>query len=176
MVGPLTRILIWCTVLGFFGTAFGVPYCVIGHNYAVAAQHQATTVGRITKITYGSKGSVAYNYAFSVNGVHFDDYSEVCLTPLAPGACDNRGPVLVYYAYKPYSNSRLEDFSAASADAYRIGKPALAIGLPLFVWSIVIMVILSRKNKSKRRPDSENQKGRSKSGEFADVIHFVPGE
>lgn len=175
MDGP-TRILVWCTVLGFFGTVFGVPYCVIGHNYAVAAQREATTVGRITKITYGSKGSVAYNYAFSLNGVRFDDYDGVCRTPLTPGACDHNGQVLVYYSYQPYSNSALEDFAVASADAYRIGKPALAIGLPLFVWSIVIMVILSRKNKSKHDPDPEDLKGRSKSGDVPDVIHIVPGE
>ena len=37
-------------------------------------------------------------------------------------------PVLVYYSYQPNSDSRLEDFAAASTHAYRFGKTALAIG------------------------------------------------
>ncbi len=176
MDGSLTRILTWCVVLGFFGTLFGVPYCLIGHNYSVAAQHEATTVGRITKITYGSKGSVAFHYAFSVNGVQFDDYSGVCRTPLAPGACYNQGPVRVYYSYQPYSNSRLEDFAAASANAYRFGAPALAIGLPLFVLSVAALIILARSDKPEDDPDPEAEKGRSKSDDVPDVIHIVPGE
>jgi hypothetical protein len=56
---------------------------------------------------------------FLVNGVKMDDYSEVCPTPLAPGACFNEnGLVLVYYSYQPYPNSRLEDFAIASSHAY----------------------------------------------------------
>lgn len=170
------RALAFGVVLGFFATVFGGWYCIIGHNYSVAAQHEATTAGRITKITHGRHGSVAYHYAFSVNGVQFDDYSGVCATPLAPGACSNNGPVLVYYAFEPYQNSRLEDFAVASTDAYRFGKPALAIGLPLFIWSTVIMVILSRKTKPKGESNPGDQKGRSKSDNVPDVIHIVPGE
>jgi hypothetical protein len=152
MVGPLTRILIWCTVLGFFATVFGAWHCIKGHNYAVAAQHEATTVGRVVGMYYG-KGSSAYHYEFSVNAVRMDDYSEICATPLAPGACDHHGPVLVYYSYQPFQNSLLEDFAVASARPYRFGKPALAIGLPLFVLSIAALVVLSRKGRSEAEPD-----------------------
>jgi hypothetical protein len=105
-----------------------------------------------------------------------DDYSEVCATPLAPGACNNHGPVLVYYSYQPYANSLLEDFTIASHDGYRIGEPALAIGLLLFVLSSAAFAILIRKNKSDDDGDPENEKGRSKSDNVPDVIHIVPGE
>jgi hypothetical protein len=142
----------------------------------VAAQHEASIVGRITKITYGKGGSIAYHYVFSVNGVQFDDYSEVCRTPLTPGACDHHGPVLVYYSYQPYSNSRLEDFTVASTNAYRFGAPALAIGLPLFVLSVAALIILSRSDKREDDPDPGAEKGRSKSDDVPDAIHIVPGE
>jgi hypothetical protein len=122
------------------------------------------------------KGGPYYQYVFSVNGVRMDDYSEVCATPLAPGACDNHGPVLVYYSFQPYSNSRLEDFAVASAHAYRIGSPALAIGLPLFVLSLAALIILARPDKREDDPDPEAEKGRSRSDDVPDVIHIVPGE
>ena len=87
--------------------------CIRGHNYSVAAQHETTTVGNIERVHVSTKGTT-YFYQFSINGVRMDDYSDVCRTPLAPGACNNHGPVLVYYSYQPYANSRLEDFAAAS--------------------------------------------------------------
>jgi hypothetical protein len=164
--------LVFCILAGIVGTIVGCWQCISGHNFAVAAQHEFTAAGRITG--FGRHG--AFMYKFPVNGVMMDDYSAVCRTPLAPGACYLNESVLVYYSFQPFSNSRLEDFSVASANAYRIGKPALAIGLPLFFWSTVIMVILSRKNKSKVDPDPEDRRGRSKSGDVPDVIHIVPGE
>jgi hypothetical protein len=109
-----------------------------------------------------------------------DDYSEICATPLAPGACDHRGPVLVYYAFQPFSNSRLEDFAAASAHAYHLGSPALAIALPLLVLSVAALIILSRSDKREDDPDadadSDQENGSSKTGDVPDVIHIVPGE
>ncbi len=146
--------------------------CIKGHNYSVAAQHESTTVGRIVRVTQGK--SRAYHYDFSVNGVTMDDYSEVCRTPLAPGACDNHGPVLVYYSSQPYSNSRLEDFAAASAHAYRIGIPTIAICLPLYALAFVVISIVTRRDKSE--DDSDDQNGRSKSDDLPDEIHIVPGE
>lgn len=142
----------------------------------MAAQHEAAIVGRVTKITHGRHGSIAYHYVFSVNGVQFDDYSGVCATPLSPGACNHQGPVLVYYSYQPYSNSRLEDFAVASAHAYRFGEPSLAIGLPLFVLSLAALIILARTDKREDGPDPDEQKGASKSDEIPDAIHIVPGE
>jgi hypothetical protein len=162
-------------VLGFFGTVFGGWHCVKGHNYSVAAQHESTTVGRVVKILTG-KGGPDYRYEFSVNGVRMDDFSEICATPLAPGACNKEGPVLVYYSFQPYSNSRLEDFAVASAHAYRIGAPALAIGLPLFVLSIAALVVMARADKRDNDSNPDKGKRRSKSDDVPDVIHIVPGE
>ena len=71
--------------------------------------------------------------------------------------------MLVYYSYQPYSNSALEDFADASAHAYRVGKPTLAIGLPLFVLSLAALIILSRKDKPEEEPDPDREKGSSKS-------------
>jgi hypothetical protein len=175
MDGPLTRILVWGTILGFFGTVFGCWQCISGHNFAVAAQHEATTAGRVVGYFTG-KGGYSYHYVFTVNGVNFDDYSKVCRTPLAPGACDHKGPVLVYYSFEPIHNSRLEDFSAASAHSYSIGQPLLAVGLPLFVLSIAALVVLSRSDKRGGHSDSERRKGGSKSDNVPEVIHIVPGE
>lgn len=146
-----------------------------GHNYAVAAQHQLTAVGRFVRISSG-KGGPYYHYVFSVNGVAVDDSSNVCHTPLAPGACDNLGPVLVYYSYQPFAISKLQDFTSASTDAYRFGAPALAIGLPLFVLSIAALVVLSRKGRSETEPDRGDQPGASKSDNIPDDLHIVPGE
>jgi hypothetical protein len=160
--------------VGFFSAFFGGWNCVTGHTYSIAAQHEATIVGRMTKITHGRHGSVAYHYVFSVNGVQFDDYSGVCRTPQAPGACDHQGPVLVYYSFQPFQNSRLEDFAVACAHSYRIGAPALAIGLPLFVLSIAALVVITRADK--RDSDPEAGRGSSKSDDVSDVIHIVPGE
>lgn len=165
------RVLAFCLLLGIAGTVVGTWQCISGHNFAVAAQHEATTVGRVIG-TY--KGD--WHYEFTLNGVKFDDWSAVCRTPLAPDACYGYGSVLVYYSFEPFQNTRLEDFSAASAHAYRIGKPALGIGLPLFILTCVVAVILSRKDKSNDDPDPDNQKGASRSDEIPDSIHIVPGE
>jgi hypothetical protein len=170
------RALTFCLLLGIAGIVVGIWQCVSGHNFAVAAQHEATTVGRIVKFSDGGRSGPSWDYEFTVDGVRFDDYSSVCRTPLAPDACYNNGPVLVYYSFQPFHNSRLEDFSVASAHAYRIGKPALTIGLPLFILTCVVMAILSRKGDGEDDPDPDSQKGASKSDDVPDSIHIVPGE
>lgn len=143
MNGPFAPALAFCLILGLVGTAVGGYQCVKGHIYSEAAQHEATTVGRVVRVS--NRG--AFKYVFSVNGVKMDDFSESCATPLTPDACYNNGPVLVYYSYQPYQNSRLEDFTVASKHAYLIGIPALAIGLPLFVLSGAVTAILLRKDQ-----------------------------
>ena len=175
MVSPFLRVLVFLFVGGLFGTYFGGYRCIAAHTYAVAAQHEATTVGRVVRIVSGKDGP-AWHYVFSVNGVKMDDYSRVCATPLAPGACDNKGPVLVYYSYQPYSNSRLEDFAVAGRKAYRTGGGALAIALPCLVLSSAGMVILARKKKNEGDSDPEDEKGRSKSDDVPDAIHIAPSE
>ncbi len=155
--------------LGIISTLVGSYWCVVGHNYSVAAQHEDTAVGQIVG---KSKGD--FLYEFSLNGIKVDDYSEVCETPLAPDACSTKGPVLVYYSYQPYQNSRLEDFAIASTHAYLIGKPTLAIGLILIVLPGTVIVVLFRKNR--RDGDSESTEGRSQHNDEPDAIHIVPGE
>lgn len=159
----------------FIPIIIGGYQCVMGHNYSVAAQHEATTVGHIERVHVSTKGTTFF-YQFSVNGVKMDDYSDVCRTPLAPGACKNHGPVLVYYSYEPYSNSRLEDFVAASAHAYRIGIPTIAISLPLYVLACAVIAIVIRGSKREDDSDTADEKGRSKSDDLPDEIHIAPGE
>jgi hypothetical protein len=141
--------LVYGLLAGIGGVLFGGIRCVQGHTYSVAAQHQATAVGRVVGMLHGKGGSVSYHYVFSLNGVDRDDTSPVCTTPLAPGACDNKGPVLVYYSFQPFSNSRLEDFTDASRHVYRTGELGLGIGLPLLALSIAGLAIRSRKCKGK---------------------------
>jgi len=175
LVTPFLRVLVYSLVAGLFGTSFGVWYCIKGYNYAVAAQHEATAVGRVVGIYHGRHG-IAYHYEFSVNGVKMDDQSEVCQTPLVPGACRNNGPVLVYYSYDPYSNSRLEDFAVASKEAYRPGKPVLAISLAVITLSSAGMVIRRRKKKDDDDSDAEDERGRSKSDNVPDALHITPSD
>lgn len=143
---PFARILMFSLLAGIGGTIYGAYQCVEGQTYSVAAQHEATIVGRITGISV-SKGEVHYQYVFSLDGVGRNDYSNVCTTPLAPGACKNKGPVLVYYSFQPFSNSRLEDFAVASHKDFEFGIPALVLGLPLFGLSIGGLVIRARQEK-----------------------------
>jgi hypothetical protein len=145
---------------GLILTGFGCYQCVKGHDYRVAAEHEATTVGHIV---HAPRGKGVYRYEFSLNGVKMDDSSNLCTTPLTPDACYNYGPVLVYYSYQPLPNSLLEDFAVASNDAYRIGKFLLAIGLPLLVFPAAAFAV--RRSKNKRANDSD-----------PDMIHIVPGE
>jgi hypothetical protein len=154
------------------GTGFGCYLCVEGHDYRVASEHEVTVVGHIAHAAASRKGS--YRYEFSVNGVKMDDYSKLCATPLTPDACDNYGPVLVYYSYEPYPNSLLEDFAVASSNAFGVGKFLLAVGLPLFVLPSVALAILRRRNK--KEDDIEDENGRSKHNGEPDEIHIVPGE
>jgi hypothetical protein len=149
------RTLAFCLLLGLVGTAIGGYQCVNGHNYRIAAEDENTVVGRIVPVTSGT--SHAYHYVFSVNGVKMDDYSDVCRTPLAPDACKKYGPVLVYYSYQPFQNSRLEDFSVASAHAYRIGKFALAMGLPFLIPSTIGIANQARKDRREGNHHSENE-------------------
>jgi len=137
--------------LGILGIAVGGYQCLKGHNYSVAAQHEATTIGRIVGVS--RHGTVRYE--FTVNGVKVDDSSDVCTTPPAPDACRSDGAVLVYYARQPFQNSLLEDFSIASNRAYRMGKPALAIGLPLTALSGAALAILPRKKRTEEESDPE---------------------
>ena len=134
MGGPIVRVLVYCLLAGIAGTFVGAYQLVKGHIYSVAAQHEATTIGRVVGMYYG-KGGSAYHYVFTVNGVQFDDASKNCTTPLAPRACDNKGPVLVYYAYQPFSNSAARRFLRCRDRAHRFGKFALAISLPILVRS-----------------------------------------
>lgn len=175
MDDTLAKALVLSLLAGLVGTIVGCWQCISGHNYAVAAQHQSTTVGRVVRISSG-KGGPYYHYVFTVNGVAVDDLTSDCRTPLAPGACDNLGPVLVYYSYQPFAISKLQDFTSASNDAYRFGEPALAIGLPLFVLSIAALVVLSRKGRFGTEPDPGDQPGASKSGGMPDDLHIAPGE
>ena len=138
--------LVYGLLAGLGGILFGGVRCVQGYTYSVAAQHQATAAGRVVGKLYG-KGGSSYHYVFSVNGVDRDDTSKVCATALAPGACDNKGPVLVYYSFQPFPNSRLEDFSDARRHAYRAGTIGLYIGLPLLALSIAGFAIRSRNGK-----------------------------
>ncbi len=175
MDDSLARTLAFSLFLGVVGTVVGGWHCVKGHNYAVAAQNEATIRGRVIGMLSG-KGGPAYHYIFSINGVELDDYSDVCTTPIVPGACDSKGPVLVYYSYKPFTNSRLEDFGAASARAYRIGKPLLAVGFPLFVLTGAAIAIVARKSKPLSDEDRESRKGNSMSDEVPDSLHIAPRE
>jgi hypothetical protein len=153
--GPLAL----CVLIGAAGTVVGGIECGKGHDYALAAQHESTTVGRIVKVIHGK--STSYRYEFSVNGVRMDDESPLCATPLEQGACENNGPVLVYYSWQPYSNSLLQDFAEARSDAFRDGKFLLAIGLPMLILPGAALVMLLRPGKS---------------SDSSDVIHIVPGE
>lgn len=167
----MDKILAYLLVGGLFGTVYGGYNCIEGNTYSVAAQHEATTVGRVIGISHG-KGGVAYNYVFSVNGVKVNDYSNICATPLAPDACNHKGPVLVYYSYQPFSNSRLEDFAVSSAKDYRSGKLALAIALPIFLLSCAGMVVLARKDK--QTDDADPIDERNLDSDVPDAIHIAP--
>lgn len=153
--GPLA----FFVLLGGAGTLVGSVECLKGHDYALAAQQESTTVGRIVKVIHGK--STSYRYEFSVNGVKMDDQSPLCATPLEPGACEHNGPVLVYYSYQPYSNSLLQDFAEARSDALRDAKFLLAIGLPMLTLPGAALAMLLRSGKSS---DGSN------------AIHVVPGE
>ena len=173
----MDKILMYLIVGGLFGTFYGGYQCMEGHTYSVAARHEATAVGRVVKILHG-KGGIAYSYVFSVNGVKMSDYSNVCATPLAPGACFSNSPVLVYYSYQPFSNSRLEDFAVSSTKDYRSGVPALVIALPIFGLSCAGMLILSRKEKEDDDSDSTHQGDLygDPDSEVPDSIHVTPTE
>jgi hypothetical protein len=174
--GPLPRVLAILIVAGLFGTYFGGYHCIAAYTYAEAAQHETTAVGRVVRISASRSGGSDWDYVFSINGVEMDDYSEVCATPLASGACDHKGPVLVYYSYKPYSNSRLEDFAVAARKAYRTGGIVLAVSLPCLVLSCAGMVKLARKNKGEGDSDREDRERSSEDNEARDGVHIAPGE
>lgn len=170
MNGP--RVLGICIGLGIMASAVGVDQCATGYAYSVAARHQATTVGRITRVDHG-KGGPYYRYVFSANGAKVDDYSGVCSTPLTPDACWNNGQVLVYYSYEPYANSRLEDFGVASTHCYKIGVPWLLFGVSLFILGVVIST-LSRRNKSDGDGITEEDTGENDCEDVEQPIHIVP--
>ena len=163
-------ILLWV-----IATIFGCYQCIKGHNYSVAAQHESTVRGRVVHVSSG-KGGPTYRYLFSVNGVSVDDYSEVCDTPLQPDACWNNGPVLVFYSDEPFSNSRLQDFAVASSEAYRAGKSALIVGLPLILLSWTALAVFPNRNENDEDPDPEEEGRENRSSDQPDDIHVVPGE
>lgn len=103
-----------------------------------------------------------------------DDCSEVCETELKPGACYNYGPVLVYYSYQPYQNSRLQDFAIARRDAFRIGEFAFVIGLLLLVLPSIALFVFPRKGKSDDDSNSEEEELERKSCDELDDLHVVP--
>ena len=173
MDGPFARPLAFCLLGGIVGLFIGTYQCVKGHIYFVAAQHEATAAGRVVGMYHG-KGGSAYHYVFSVNGVEMDDQSEVCATPLARRACDNNGPVLVYYSFQPFSNSLLEDFFVASSRAYRTGKFALAMGLPFLIFSSMGIAVQVRQDK--REGDSDPEVERDTPSAVPDDLHVVPHE
>jgi hypothetical protein len=169
MNGPFAPALAFCLLIGIAGTVVGSYQCIKGYTYSVAAQHESTAVGHVLSDYYGKGGG--YHYEFSINGVKMDDYCDVCATPLAPRACHNNGPVLVYYAYQPFSNSLLEDFSVAETHGYRIGRLALAIGLPFLVLSTTGITILSRKDGREEDPGPEV---RNRPSDVPDDLHIAP--
>ena len=169
-----------CILAGIIVTFLGGYQCVKGHAYRVAAENEATAVGRVLGMSSGRGGS-SYRYTFSINGVRVDDYSEVCETELKPGACYDYGPVVVYYSYQPFQNSRLEDFAVASKKAYRSGEIALRIGLPLLIVPSVALEIFSRRGKGDDDSDSvsdssnfEDEEPERKSSDQPDDLHVVP--
>ena len=139
----------------------GIDQCATGYAYSVAASHEATAIGHITRVDHG-KGGPYYRYEFSANGPKMDDYSDVCFTPLTLDACWNNGQVLVYYSYEPFPNSRLEDFKVASTHSYKIGVPWLLIGLSLFVVGGVVST-QSRRDKGDGDGDPEEETGENDS-------------
>lgn len=142
----IARILVSTLLAGIGGGVFGCFRCVQGYTYSVAAQGQATVAGHVVGIFHG-RGGPYYHYVFSLNGVDRDDTSNVCATPLAPGACQGNGPVLVYYSFQPFPNSLLEDFAVASRRAYSTGMLWLGVGLPLLSLGIAGMAVRSRNAK-----------------------------
>jgi hypothetical protein len=110
----ITHSLVYGLLAGIGGVLFGGIRCVQGYTYSVAAKHEAKAVGRVVGMLH-RKGGAAYHFVFSLNGVDRDDTSKICATPLAPGACDNKGPVLVYYSFQPFQNSPSLKTSATPA-------------------------------------------------------------
>jgi hypothetical protein len=185
---------------GIYLALHGVVPCIRGYTYSVAAQHERSTVGRVVRTSHRSswpghagpgagrivgiflwapwehRSTTVYTYVFSVNGVKMDDSSDVCATPLAPGACDNQGPVLVYYSYQPYSNSRLEDFTVPSSKSYRTGMLVLAIGFPVLLLGCAGVALSKRKEKGQDDSASSGENGKSVLSEVPDDLHIAPGE
>ena len=143
-----------------------------GDTYRVAAEHEATAVGHVVHVYHGK--STSYRYVFSVNGINVDDTSPICATALVRGACDNHGPVLVYYSYQPHTISLLQDFTEASNEDFRDGKFVLAISLPVLVLSSIALAIMSRRSKHEDEPDSSDEAETNESGDGPDVIHITP--
>src|ERR1700689_1414680 len=134
---------------GVLLTGFGCYECIEGYNYRVSSEHEKTVVGRIV---YASKGSRrSYQYEFSIDGVKMDDSAHICATPLAPGACENYGPVLVHYSYEPSPNSLLESFADASNFSFGVARFMLSIGLPLLGVGGTGFAILAYRQRKKNK-------------------------
>lgn len=185
---PFQKALMVLALCGLWATSGGVIRCIEGYIFSRDALHEKSTVGRVvsSQLEHGGRGprhlnpladqATIYHYIFWINGVQMDDHDQVCKTPLALGACRKNGPVLVYYTYEPYRNSRLEDFAVAGRNTTRAAILPLGIGLPLLVLSIAGIVILERKNKSDDDPDPSDQRGRSLASDIPDDLEIVPHE
>jgi len=186
---PFQKALMTLAFCGLVGTSVGVARCIEGHAFSRDAQHEKTAVGRVVSSHLLQGGGrlpnrwnpladvpTIYHYVFSINGVQMDDTDQVCKTPLAPGACHNNGPVLVYYSYEPYRNSRLEDFAIAGRNTTRAARLPLAVGLTLLILPIAAMVILGRKNKSDDNSDWAGQRDDALNNDVPDDLHIAPNE
>lgn len=173
---------------GLWATLGGIIRCIEGYTFSRDALHEKSTVGRVvsSQLEHGGRGprhlnpladqATIYHYIFWINGVQMDDHDQVCKTPLVPGACRKNGPVLVYYTYEPYRNSRLEDFAVASRNTTRSAKLPFAVGLPLLVLSAACIFILERKNISDDDSDPADQRGRSPVSDIPDDLEIAPHE
>lgn len=159
--------------IGVVATLYGGYQVAKGFNYSAAAKHQATTIGRILDKHTG-KGGTSYRYTFTVNGVKVDDESSVCATPITKNACDENGLAVVYYTFQPSQNSLLQDFSAASRDAFRTGESVLAIGLPLTACLWVAQAMFRRKHGYEDDPDDTGEVTDDDENNEPEEIHVVP--
>lgn len=173
MSDPFRRLLLFVLILGLGGTLYGCSQWITGQVYKTAANHQLSTVGQIVKIDDGPRHTI-YRYEFVVNGVRVQDTSEVCKTPLTRTSCITGGPAIVYYSDQPFSNSRLEDFRAASNGAFRRRNRALEFGILLISASNVTYRVLVYLNKRMGTADSSDDSEEVSEKEESEVLSIAP--
>jgi hypothetical protein len=152
--------LIWG--IGF--TLFGCFQLFFAWQFSDAAKREISTVGRIVHAYHG-KGT-SYLYVFTVDDVNYQDDSDTCVTPLSELGCEAGAPVTVYYDSKHLSQSRLQEFRAASREKRSIGEWATGVGLLLFGMHFWI-----RRNRSDTE-DSEEANA-SEPDEKSEVLHIA---